>query len=208
MGKLVRISEAAKISGFSKTSLDRWARSGKLLPDYISDSGQRYYDIDKITRKVDVKSENRIVIGYCRVSSQGQSGDLNTQIEAMKLYCISRGYQFKIISDIGSGINYNKSGLLELVRYILNGEVSKIIITDKDRLLRLGFDLLKNICDMRNVEIEVINQTENQDADKELIEDLLLILTVFSAKMNGKKSHRNKKLIENFKKEFKSEDLL
>ena len=205
MGRLVRISEAAKISGFSKTSLDRWSKT-TLKPDYITPSGQRYYDVDKLTRRIDMKSEDRYVIGYCRVSSSSQRNDLETQIKAMELYCISRGYKFKIISDIGSGINYNKEGLLELIQLIIDAKISKIVITDKDRLLRLGYDLIKNLCDKRNVEIEIINQSEDTNYQKELIEDLLLILTVFSAGMNGSKSHRNKKLVENLKKELSLED--
>lgn len=202
MGKLVRISEASKISGFSKTSLDRWAKSGKLIPDYITETGHRYYDIDKISRKISPKSEERIVIGYCRVSSSHQSDDLESQKEAVKLYCLSKGYQFKIISDIGSGINYNKLGLLELLKDIIDAKVSKIVLLDKDRLLRLGFDLIKNLCDMRNIEIEIINRSEEISYEKELTEDLLLILTVFSARMSGMKSHRNKKLVDNLKKEL------
>ena len=205
MGKLVRISEAAKISGFSKTSLDRWSKT-TLKPDYITPSGQRYYDVDKLTRRIDMKSEDRYVVGYCRVSSSGQKSDLDTQIEAMKLYCTTRGYQFKIISDIGSGINYNKEGLLELIQLIIDAKISKIVITDKDRLLRLGYDLIKNLCDKRNIEIEVINQSEKLGYEKELTEDLLLILTVFSARMNGLKSHRNKRLVENLKKELSIEN--
>lgn len=205
MGKLVRISEAAKISGFSKTSLGRWAKDGRLLPDYVSEKGHKYYDIDKISRRIDIKSEDRIVIGYCRVSSNHQSDDLETQIEGMKLYCTSRGYQFKIISDIGSGINYNKPGLKELLRDIIDAKVSKIVIFYKDRLLRMGFDLIKNLCEMRNIEIEIINQSEVTDYNKELTEDLLLILTVFSAKMNGMKSGKNKKLVEELKRELKND---
>ena len=205
MGKLVRIKEASKLSGFSISSLNRWEHSGEITPDYISKGGHRFYDVDKLIRKVDVTSNERIVAGYCRVSTQSQEKDLEMQKEALKLYCISRGYQFKILSDIGSGINYNKPGLLELTRMIIDAKISKIVILDKDRLLRFGFDYIKNICLMRNIEIEIINQSEETDYEKELVEDLLLVLTVFSARMNGKKSHRNKKLVENLKKELSNE---
>ena len=58
---------------------------------------------------------DRIVIGYCRVSSNKQKDDLERQIENMRLYLTAQGKPFEIISDIGSGINYKKKGLKELI---------------------------------------------------------------------------------------------
>lgn len=91
-----------------------------------------------------IKKDKKI-IGYCRVSSNKQKDDLETQIENVKTYMIAKGYSFDIISDIGSGINYNKKGLNQLIDMITNSEVDKIVILYKDRLLRFGFDHRKSM---------------------------------------------------------------
>ncbi|SKA89179.1 Resolvase, N terminal domain [Caloramator quimbayensis] len=75
---------------------------------------------------------------------------------------IAKGYQFEIITDIGSGINYNKNGLNKLIDIIVNGEVEKIVILYKDRLVRFGFELIENICNKYGTTIERIDNTEKQ----------------------------------------------
>ena len=88
---------------------------------------------------------NRIVIGYCRVSSNKQRDDLERQIENMELYLTSQGKPFEIISDIGSGINYKKKGLKEVIKRISQNKVEKVVVLYKDRLLRFGFELVEYI---------------------------------------------------------------
>lgn len=73
---------------------------------------------------------------------------------------IAKGYQFEIITDIGSGINYNKQGLNKLVDMVTNGEVKKIVVLYKDRLIRFGFELIENICNKYGTTIEIIDNTE------------------------------------------------
>ena len=90
----------------------------------------------------------------------------------LRLYLLSRGYQLKIISDIGSGINYDKKGLNKLIRLILQDQVSKVVILYKDRLVRFGFELIKNICDYKSVDIEIIDTTEKSE-EEEVVEDLI-----------------------------------
>ncbi|MGU8339098.1 IS607 family transposase, partial [Clostridium perfringens] len=93
-------------------------------------------------------------IGYCRVSSHKQKDDLERQIENVKTYMYAKGYQFEIISDIGSGINYNKKGLNQLIDMITNLEVDKIVVLYKDRLIRFGYELIENICEKYGTTIE------------------------------------------------------
>lgn len=125
--------------------------------------GTRYYSQEQLSHFLGLKSINTISkknIGYCRVSSNKQRDDLNRQIENVKMYMYAKGYQFEIISDIGSGISYNKKGLNKLLDMITNSEVEKIVILYKDRLLRFGFELIGNICDKCGTVIEVIDNTE------------------------------------------------
>lgn len=107
----------------------------------------------------------------------------------------ARGYQFEIITDIGSGINYNKKGLNQLVDMITNSEVEKIVILHKDRLIRFGYELIGNLCDKYGTTIEVIDNTEKTE-EQELVEDLIEIVTVFSCRLQGKRASQAKKMIK------------
>lgn len=97
------------------------------------------------------------------------------------MYCLSKGYQYKIIEDIGSGLNYNKKGLNELINHIYNKDISKIVINYKDRLLRFGYEIIENFCKLNGIEIEIVNFTENKSYEEELVEDVLSIITVYSS---------------------------
>lgn len=100
------------------------------------------------------------------------------------------------INDIGSGLNFKKKGLNKPIKMILNNQVDKLIITHKDRLLRFGNDLLINIANLFNVETLILNK-KNLSFHEELASDVLEIITVFSAKLYGSRSHKNKKIIQN-----------
>ena len=112
----------------------------------------------------------------------------------MKTYLLVKGQPFEIISDIGSGINYKKKGLQELIRRIFQNQVEKVVVLYKDRLLRFGFELIEYIISLYNCEIEIIDNTEKSE-QQELVEDLVQIITVFSCKLQGKRANIAKKLI-------------
>lgn len=138
---------------------------------------------------------DRIVIRYCRVSSNKQKDDLERQIANMKLYLTAQGKTFEIISDIGSGINYKKKGLKELIRRISQNKVEKFVVLYKDRLLRFGFELVEYIASLYNCDIEIIDNTEKSE-QQELVEDLVQIITVFSCKLQGKRANKARKLVK------------
>ena len=108
---------------------------------------------------------------------------------------IAKGYQFDVITDIGSGINYNKKGLNQLIDMITNSEVEKIVILYKDRLLRFGFEIIENLCNKYGTTIEIIDNTEKTE-EQELVEDLIQIVTVFSCRLQGKRANKAKKMIK------------
>lgn len=197
--KFLGIGEAAKALGVSEQTLRNWEKRGWFVPHHKSAAGTRYYTQEQINAFLGVigreVKDNRKIIAYCRVSSYKQKDDLERQIDNVRMYCISRGYQFEIITDIGSGINYNKKGINKLLNMVINGEVSKIIVLYKDRLLRFGYELFENICKAYGTEIEIIDSTEKTE-EQELVEDLVQIITVFSCKLHGKRPKNTKKLLE------------
>lgn len=197
--KLYSVKDAAEMLGVHSSTLRRWEIEGKLVPQRTK-GGHRRYSISQLSEvKQVVPIDEKIVVGYCRVSSSDQKKDLETQIDTVSKYCVAKGYQFKIVKDLGSGLNYNKKGLRELINLIQSNKVETIVINYKDRLIRFGYELIEQMCIFHNVKIEVINHTEEKTYEQELVEDVLAIITVFSARLYGKRSHKQAKVVNKIK---------
>ncbi len=194
------IGEFAKLIGKTEQTLRNWDKNSNLKPHHVAPSGYRYYSQEQLNHFFGIKNtlqQNRKVIGYCRVSSHKQKDDLVRQEDNVKTYMLAKGYQFEIVTDIGSGINYNKKGLNHLIDLITNSEVDKIVVLYKDRLLRFGFELIENLCTKYGTKIEIIDSTDKTE-EQELVEDLVQIVTVFSCRLQGKRAHKAKKMIKEF----------
>ena len=196
MSKYYSINKFSKILGVSAQTLRNGDKKGKLHPHHTSSNGYRYYSHEQLNQVMNVKPNlDRIVIGYCRVSSNKQKDDLERQIENMKLYLTAQGKPFEIISDIGSGIDYKKKGLKELMKRISQNKVDKVVVFYKDRLLRFGFELVEYIASLYDCDIEIIDHTEKTE-QQEFVEDLVQIITVFSCKLQGKRANKARKLVK------------
>ena len=193
--KYYTIHEVSEMLGVTPQTLRNWDRSNKLKPHHKSANGYRYYSEEDINTLIGVKVKTGQVVGYCRVSSQKQKDDLQRQEDNMRTYLLAKGVPFKIISDIGSGINYNRKGLQELIKGIADRSISKIVVLYKDRLTRFGFELIEYIASLYGCEIEVVDTTEKIE-QQELVEDLVQIITVFSCKLQGKRANKAKKMIK------------
>ena len=204
--KYYSINEFSKILGVSAQTLRNWDANGKLHPHHTSTNGYRYYSHEQLNQVMNIKPNlNRLTIGYCIVSSHKQKDDLKRQIENVKTYLIAKGQPFEIISDIGSGINYKKKGLKELIKLITQNKVEKVVILYKDRLLRFGFELVEYIASLYNCEIEIMDNTEKSE-QQELVEDLVQIITVFSCKLQGKRAGKARKLVKELVEEGDEND--
>jgi predicted site-specific integrase-resolvase len=126
--------------------------------------------------------------------------DLQRQEKMLEMFCTSHGWPFEIISDLGSGMNYNKRGLKKLLSKILNGEIGRLVLAHKDRLLRFGAELIFALCEAREIEVVLVNKGSEPSFEEELAADVLEIITVFSARLYGSRSRKNKKLIENLER--------
>ncbi len=196
MSKLLSISEAAKVLGVSESTLRRWEREGRLLPDERTKGGQRRYKLSSIRPQMNhVSSIERKTMAYARVSSHDQEADLERQKQVLELYCSSQGWKFEVLSDLGSGINYNKKNLKSLIQSIIDDKVGRLVLTHKDRLLRFGAELIFSICEAKQVEVVIINRGEDSTFEEDLAKDVLEIITVFSARLYGSRSRKNQKLI-------------
>ena len=194
MSKL-SISEAAKLKGVSTSTLRRWETDGILIPERTA-NGHRRYDLNQL---LGIKKELSFTIGYARVSSHDQKEDLARQVQVLELFSAQNGWQIEIISDLGSGLNYSKKGLKRLITLITNNQVERLILTHKDRLLRFGRELIFSLCEIFGTEVVIINRTEDSTFEEDLANDVLEIITVFSARLYGSRSHKNRKLMEDLR---------
>ena len=192
-----------QILGVTAQTLRNWDKEGKLKPAYTKSNGYRYYseeDVLSYTKERDTKKERKLV-GYVRVSNKKQEDDLNRQKENLESYLKKTNQEYEIVSDIGSGINYNKPGLKKLIEKINKKEVDEIVVLYKDRLLRYGFELIEYFASLNNVKIRVLDKI-NKTEDEELVEDLVQIITEFSFKMQGKRKSKIKKILEEIKEKI------
>jgi len=201
MSNMLDIREAAEFLGVSVQTLRRWDAEGRLVPERTA-GGHRRYDLAKLRPEWfhAVDTVNRRTIAYARVSSHDQKDDLERQKQVLELFCARQGWTFEVIADLGSGMNYHKKGLKRLLDAIIGGEVGRLVITHKDRLLRFGAELVFAICEAKDVEVVILNQGEDTTFEEDLAKDVLEIITVFSARLYGSRSRKNQKLLDGVKK--------
>ena len=197
MQRYVGIGEAAEALGVSIDTLRRWERTGKLTGERTP-GGHRRYDLAKLRPELFRAEEeaSRRTIAYARVSSRDQREDLERQKQVLELYCARQGWTFEVVSDLGSGMNYHKKGLKKLLDAIVEGSVGRLVVTHRDRLLRFGAELVFAICEAKGVEVVILNKGEDTSFEEDLAQDVLEIVTVFSARLYGSRSHRNRKLLD------------
>lgn len=154
--------------------------------------GTRYYDIAALLQ---LESGDYPTIGYARVSSNDQKADLDRQHAMLEAYCENKGWKTEIIRDLGSGMNYRKKGLMTLLEKILRKQIKRLVLTHKDRLLRFGSELVFTLCELQGIEIVIIHKGEQPTFEEELAQDVLEIITVFSARLSGSRSRKHKQLM-------------
>jgi len=200
MIKYYRISQAALLLGVCTTTIRRWDRLGKIKCIRTVGNHRRIssHEIQRILEGKKWKKKPTLpgqTVIYSRVSSHEQKhkGDLQRQIEQGYTYCQQHNYRVDhVISDIASGLNSRRKGLLQLCNLINQHKVSRVIITYKDRLTRFGFDYLSSYFASHGTTIEIINEETDQSIEQELVADMIAIITSFSGKVYGLRSAKRK----------------
>jgi predicted site-specific integrase-resolvase len=194
--RLVKIGEASAMLGVTPQTLRKWEDSGELLPERRSKTGTRYYDVHKLAG---INNEGQPTVCYARVSSNDQKEDLKRQQELLAAYCAAKGWRYEVIRDLGSGMNYRKRGLNQLLELIMSRKMKRLVLTHKDRLLRFGAELIFTLCELQGIEIVIIHQGEQPSFEEELAQDVWEIITVFSARLYGSRSHKHQKMMDALK---------
>lgn len=200
--------ETSKKLGVHFQTLRNWEKEGKI-ECIRSPGGKRYYDLSGFLKKyennensIEIKeNKNNILkrkICYCRVSSNSQKIELENQIKYMKI----KYPDYELLYDIGSGINFNRQNFNKILNYGIKNELETLVVSYKDRLCRIAFDLVENILlEYSNCNI-IIENDEEKSPEEELIEDMLQIVTVFSSRLYGIRSY--KKFLDEEKKKEKT----
>jgi len=199
----ISIGDAAKELGISVKTIRRWADAGKIRYERSPSGHRRFYlaDIKRITPRDLKQLDDRITINYARVSSSDQKEDLVKQIQVLEQFSSANGWQYETISDLGSGLNYQKKGLQKLLKRIMKGDVGRLVLTHKDRLLRFGSELVFAMCEEFETEVVIVNKSEVElSFEQELVTDMIELITVFSARLYGARSRKNKKLVDGISK--------
>ena len=189
MSKVYRINEFAKRIGRAPSTVRRWEREGILAAKRLP-SGHRYFDESDVRAMLGGGPETRSTVVYCRVSSAGQRDDLQSQVAAMEEYCRAGAIAVdEWIQEVGGGMNFKRKRFLALIERIQRGEIERVLIAHKDRLVRFGFDLLDHLARGNGCEIIVVNQ-ESLSPEQEMVEDLLAIVHTFSCRQYGMRKYK------------------
>ena len=172
-----------------------------MLPQYLTPGGHRRYSLQSLKEfsgsKVSSGSHG-FAIGYGRVSSHDQLPDLERQTQRLSEHLESKGHtNILMVKDQGSGLNYKKPGLQKLLRLITSGQVRLLVLTHKDRLLRFGSELIFTLCKNLGIEVQILSEKESiEDSfEVQLSKDVLEIVTVFSARLYGRRAHENRRRV-------------
>ena len=183
--------EFGKLIGRTTNTLQKWDREGKLKAHRSPTTNRRYYTHDQYLQyRGLVAQEQGLTIVYTRVSGVAQKLDLANQVHALEAYC--KQHSIKVdewMSDSGSGLNYKRKQFNRLMEMVELGQVRRIIIAHRDRLVRFGYEYFEAFCDRHHTELVVING-EVMSPEQELVRDLIAIVTVFSARLVGLRSYK------------------
>lgn len=183
--EFVKRQEALKTLGICYQTLYKITKKKEI--DTIKVGENTLYNINKYLREKNVLHKERIKICYCRVSSNKQKEDLERQIKYMK----EKFPTYIVIQDIGSGLNYKRKGLQEIMEKAINGEIEELVIAYKDRLTRFGYEMIEwLISKYSNGKIIIINKTEEETPVEELTNDIVSIMNVYVAKVNGLRKYK------------------
>lgn len=182
----------AELLGVSVKTLQRWDRDG-ILKANRTPTDRRYYTYDQYLqfKGIHTEKDRRDIVIYARVSTRNQKDDLQNQVDFLKQFCNARGMIVnQCIEDFGSGLNYNRKKWNKLLDDVMGNRIKTIIITNKDRFIRFGYDWFEKFCEKFNTKIIIVNN-ESLSPKEELVQDMIAILHEFSCRLYGLRKYKN-----------------
>ena len=185
----ITTKEAKEISKVTVKTLRLWDKEGKIRTIRTSSNIRRYNikDIQNIINNSD-PDETKEKICYCRVSSREQMDDLDRQKDFFR----NKFPTHNLVTDVGSGINWKRKGLTTILDKAMHGDISEVVVAHRDRLCRFAFELLEWIFKRNGVKLVVLNEEKDHSSDKDLTDDILSIIHVYSNRKIGKRRYKYK----------------
>ena len=193
MANYYRIGEFAKLIGKSSQTLRNWDRSGTLKPAVVNENGRKLYSKEQLDQFI--KNEDRLVIGFCRVNRKSRSYELERQVQLLKEYMDDQDWNYQIISEVGSGLDYKRKGLSEVLSLVLDHKVAKLIAVRRDSLVRYGYELIETICKANGCDVEYMEDIVDSD---DYCSDIASIIKFFNYDFEGKRADKAKRKIREF----------
>ena len=187
MSNFLSRKEASKILGVHKNTIYNLHKLNEI--ETIKIGARLYYNVNKYLKNKNVKMTGSVKICYCRVSSLKQKPDLERQVQMMQ----EKYPAYEIIKDVGSGLNFKRKGLQKIIDLAVKGEIEELVIAYKDRLARFGYDLIELLIEKySNGKIKILNKSEEKTPHEEITKDILSIMNVYVAKINGLRKYKDK----------------
>lgn len=191
MKEIYKPNEFSKLINRSVNTLQRWDRDGILIA-HRTPTNRRYYTLEDYNKVMGIEiTQNQVyeIIIYARVSNHNQKDDLQNQINFLKEYANAKGYIVsEIITDIGSGLNYQRKGFNSI---LYSDKKQKVLISYKDRFVRFGFDWFYKFLKSKGSDIEIVSN-EDLSLHEEIIQDLIFIIHIFSCRIYGLRKYKKK----------------
>ena len=198
--ELYTVSEVARIVGVSSDAVRLWINNGKINPENIVTlpSGHKRISRKGLSQILKLRNlpDKKLTIIYARESSSHQKDSLQRQIDILIEWANKNGISVdKVITDIASGMNFNRKGLHEIIDLAEKHLIDKLIISYKDRLARFGFEFFQWLLNKHGCEIIIVNEIdEKPDSRKEIIDDFVSIIHYFAMKLYGARSYKKSRL--------------
>lgn len=184
----MKTKEVLQLLRISRATLTKYVKNG-LIKVTVLPNGRYDYDEESVYKNFN-KGLLRKTCIYARVSTPKQKKDLENQIELLKQFCFSAGYTISdIYSDIASGISFEKrKNFFKMLDKIIEGKIERVVITYKDRLSRVGFELFKHLFEKYRCEIVVMSEQGSKKLDSnEIFEEIVSLLHCYSMKLYSKR---------------------
>lgn len=184
------IGQVASLLGVCTKTLRRWDTTNTFTSDFRTQGNHRRYKKARILkilrmRAQPIRAPRSALYGRVSSSRQKKSGDLKRQLTSLEIYCQKQGYYvYKRYSDVGSGLNDKRKGLLRLLKDVSLGKVDVVVVNYNDRLARFGLQIVKEYLNSWNVRLEVVHPSMVENSPHaELITDLTAILYSFMGRL-------------------------
>lgn len=189
----VTLSRASELLGVTKKTLREWDAKGKIKV-IRTEGGHRRIPLTEIKRlqQLNPEDDRVLTLAYCRCSTKRQEENLERQVGRVLEYCCKRGWQVELFKDIGSGLNDQRKDFKRLLKRVAQPDVKRVVVEYQDRLARFGYHTFKEYCDNFGVEVIAIEETAVKEFEQELVDDMIALVTAYSARLYGRRGGRKK----------------